>query len=275
MERNIYKIGKKLFITSDEEIKIRDWYYDINDNESLFPIYQRSQDTKFYIGCEKIILTTDPQLIANGVQPIPDEFLEWFVKNPSCENVEVRYSYPTIDDEGDGSISEGYWLLIIPEENKIYRECPNGCRGKLSYLMSNNECLCSCGTKWNIETNKIIIPKEEPKQECNWSDIEEDCVNDECECERKEILSQAKHRALKQETLEKAAEIYASHSLKEERQKDLNMGFQDGAKWQEQRMYSEEEILDLLNKREDYINSEDNIFDYQSTNQWFEQFKKK
>jgi hypothetical protein len=48
-----------------------------------------------------------------------------------------------------------------------------------------------------------------------------------------------------------------------------------GAKWQAERMYSEEEVLDLLNKREDYINSENNIFDYQSINQWFEQFKKK
>jgi hypothetical protein len=52
-------------------------------------------------------------------------------------------------------------------------------------------------------------------------------------------------------------------------------GHKFGAKWQAERMYSEEEVLELLNKREDYINSEDNIFEYQSNKEWFKQFKKK
>jgi hypothetical protein len=47
------------------------------------------------------------------------------------------------------------------------------------------------------------------------------------------------------------------------------------AKWQQERMYSEEEVLELINNREDYMNSEDNIFDYQSIKEWFEQFKNK
>ena len=37
-----------------------------------------------------IILTTDQDLIADGIQSIDDEFLEWFVKNPSCEYVDQR-----------------------------------------------------------------------------------------------------------------------------------------------------------------------------------------
>ena len=45
--------------------------------------------------------------------------------------------------------------------------------------------------------------------------------------------------------------------------------------WQQERMYNEEEVLELLNKREDYINSEDNIFEYQDAKKWFEKFKKK
>ena len=66
------------------------------------------------------------------------------------------------------------------------------------------------------------------------------------------------------ETIEEATEKYwAKQPYNED-------AFIAGAKWQAERMYSEEEVLDLLNKREDYINSEDNIFDYQSTNQWFE-----
>ena len=85
-------------------------------------------------------------------------------------------------------------------------------------------------------------------------------------------------------TLEEAAENYGwriktntftDRVKANELANSAKQDFIAGAKWQAERMYSEEEVLDLLNKREDYINSEDNIFDYQSTNQWFEQFKKK
>jgi hypothetical protein len=38
----------------------------------------------------KIILTTDQDLIKDGVQAIDDEFLEWFVNNTSCEEVEIK-----------------------------------------------------------------------------------------------------------------------------------------------------------------------------------------
>jgi hypothetical protein len=40
---------------------------------------------------KKIILTTDQDLIAEGIQPIDDTFLQWFVNNSSCEFVDVRY----------------------------------------------------------------------------------------------------------------------------------------------------------------------------------------
>ena len=43
-------------------------------------------------GYKEILLSTDTELQKDGVQAIDDEFLEWFVKNPSCEEVEVlRY----------------------------------------------------------------------------------------------------------------------------------------------------------------------------------------
>jgi hypothetical protein len=81
---------------------------------------------------------------------------------------------------------------------------------------------------------------------------------------------------MKQETLEEASEIYASHSLKEERQKDLNMGFKAGAKWQAERMYTEEDMKSFGEFCADY--------DYRCFGKhtqeemlkiWFEQFKKK
>jgi hypothetical protein len=39
---------------------------------------------------KKIILTTDQDLFNDGIQSIDKEFLEWFVKNPSRESVEVE-----------------------------------------------------------------------------------------------------------------------------------------------------------------------------------------
>jgi hypothetical protein len=51
----------------------------------------KHKGSPYYIEfCRKIILTTDQDLIKDGVQPIDDEFLEFIVKNPSCESIEVE-----------------------------------------------------------------------------------------------------------------------------------------------------------------------------------------
>jgi hypothetical protein len=74
--------------------------------------------------CKKIILTTNTQLITDGVQAIDDEFLEWFVKNPSCEEVEVktsggRYSY----DMGGNIWIPIRYKIIIPSSVNNKKEC--------------------------------------------------------------------------------------------------------------------------------------------------------
>jgi hypothetical protein len=74
--------GKKCFVT----IKLSS-----TDGSITTPWKRNIPDIK------KIILTTDPQLIADGVQAIDDEFLEWFVKNPSCERVEVENERDILD----------------------------------------------------------------------------------------------------------------------------------------------------------------------------------
>jgi hypothetical protein len=63
---------------------------------------------------KKIILTTDPDLIKDGVQSIDDEFLEWFVKNPSCEEVEVADLWK----EKNSSTHDSYQIIIPQEEPK-------------------------------------------------------------------------------------------------------------------------------------------------------------
>ena len=72
------------------------------------------------------------------------------------------------------------------------------------------------------------------------------------------------------ETLEEAAERVAYDSTEENKGFPSMKMFVEGAKWMQERMYSEEEVLELLNKF-DY--SFDAIRD--TIPHWFEQFKKK
>jgi hypothetical protein len=66
---------------------------------------------------KKIIMTTDPELIKDGVQEIPDEFLQWFVKNQSCEFVEV--------DKGYRGVDLFNYKIIIPKEEPNWSELEN------------------------------------------------------------------------------------------------------------------------------------------------------
>ena len=61
---------------------------------------------------------------------------------------------------------------------------------------------------------------------------------------------------------------------------EVKLGFIDGAKWQQKRMYSEEEVLELLQNFNqnamEYIKQDDrNIMTSVTLQKWFEQFKKK
>jgi len=104
--------NQHIYITSDKEIKDGDWVYNLKNMDILR--YQESDMTRsFYkFGWRKIILTTDTDLIKDGVQAIDDEFLKWFVKNPSCEEVEVIYEPKNFLDTKQGWEYE----IIIPKE---------------------------------------------------------------------------------------------------------------------------------------------------------------
>ena len=70
----------------------------------------------------KIILTTDKDLIKDGVQAIDDEFLEWFVKNPSCESVQVENTCleerQCMCESNENCLKDGYKIIIPQEEPK-------------------------------------------------------------------------------------------------------------------------------------------------------------
>jgi len=104
-----------IYITSDEEIKEGDWYNYLGQITKRIRKNTRAEYT--YPNYQKIILTTNQDLINDGVQPIDDEFLEWFVKNPSCEFVEVdkNWNYP-LDKRWE------YKIMIPKKEPTIEEE---------------------------------------------------------------------------------------------------------------------------------------------------------
>jgi hypothetical protein len=194
-----------VYITSDEEIKEGDYigYPTLNN---WVPVQYLGGDL---IGSEKkIILTTDQDLIKDGVQSIDDELLEWFIKNPTCEFVKIHKEKQHIGEEIDESYPKGFFDY------------------------------------------KIIIPQEEPKQE----------------------------------TLEEAAEKYKYNPKGD-------FCFTKGAKWQAERMYSEEDMFEFSQwiSHEDWVylpskgywvneeqeELEQKLSSKEILNQWFEQFKKK
>ena len=174
-----------IYITSDEEIKEGDWYLDTFNTQRIKA--NEFSDHKHYgNACKKIIFTTDFR-IAPDVQKIDDEFLEWFVKNPICEEVETIHG------------------LFNPMGRQV---------DPMNLGQNHSQCV------WKY---KIIIPKEEPKQE----------------------------------TLEEAAKNYIKLPLhkdidEEERYYNPNIkcydAFIEGAKWQAENMYSKEEVMDMFHK---------------------------
>ena len=132
--------GRNIYITNDEEIKEGDWFTD--SNNSLKKSYKLSHVQ--FANPKKIILTTDQDLIKDGVQAIDDEFLEWFVKNPSCEEVEFVK---------EGILYDYKYKIIIPKE-EICSFC-DGTGQVVSSTTISRFKTCDCK----------MIPKEEPKQE--------------------------------------------------------------------------------------------------------------
>ena len=84
---------------------------------------------------------------------------------------------------------------------------------------------------------------------------------------------------MNQETLEQAAERVAYDSSEENKGFPSMKMFIEGAKWQQERMYSEEEVYKLLLKHQsDYRSAVRNtsLLDWSfDIKDWFQQFKKK
>jgi hypothetical protein len=113
-QKNGFNINQNICITNDEKPKDGDWFTD--DNNSLKRSYKLSHVQ--FANPKKIILTDNQDLIKCGVQAIDDEFLDWFVKNPSCEYVPIITTI--VSNESTYKINIGFesWRkhIIIPKE---------------------------------------------------------------------------------------------------------------------------------------------------------------
>jgi hypothetical protein len=276
--------AQHFYITSDEEIKIDEYYIhgnrlhkhlgkkclDVLTNKEYPQSNLINKDSVF----KKVILSTDLELQKDGVQNIPDEFLEWFINNSSCEEVDVNKSYG-----GTYYITYPYKIIIPKEEPKKEYQT------------------CKCGSNWFNTTvdDKPFCFKCGESVKKDFKPTEEDCsCTDEClgyltkTCKGIETLEQIDQNnpvtrgstalVYKQETLEEVAERIVKskvglhyfgneNSLENLAKKEYVI---EGAKWQQERSYSEEEVLELL---QDFANDlSDNVINIKF---WFNKFKKK
>jgi len=246
-----------IYITSDEEIKEGDWFIDLelSDIKQCTDVYKNGlpiSNNRVYpdlSNIKKIILATDQDLLKDGVQAIDDDFLEWFVKNQSCEVVEIEKTFVT-------NSGLGYQEYAVLDSNfkviEINTKIP-----QTSYYLGKVTILNSYEY---VISYKIIIPQEEPKCTC----IEHDpyCCQIHGGCPL----------CVKPETLEDTvlghktsliAQMLDSKETSEEPK-------------QTKQMYSEEEVLHIIDSFEKLC------YNYQSNkdwiqlkkSEWFKQFKK-
>ena len=228
-----------IYITSDEEIKEGDWALDLCEDLGLkYQPFKVDKATLKYANqeCKKIILTTDQDLIAEGVQPITNTFAEWFVKNPSCEFVEI---YQDKKDYGSFQWYSEYKIIIPQEERKQEYQ---------------SECICenSCRGFVNVKCKQLN------KQET---------LEDFIKVERSDLYNKI-HSIVKQiprEDVETDAMDASSCAY------DIEQLFY---KWQQERMYSEEEVRKIA--EEVRWQAIGNPLEFtKNFEKWFEQFKKK
>ena len=183
-------------ITNDELPKLDEWGVN-NRNGVVFKCKGFTPDTEDKKYDRKIILTTDQDLIADGVQAIDDDFLEWFVKNSSCEEVEVEKGYRGVDLFN--------YKIIIPKEE-----------------LERGITITHVGKG---ESNPFELPKALP----------DDVFYKSLEPKQETLEEFAKQEAIKKYSEDTFGNLIVRKSIEK------------GAKWQQERMYNEEEVESFLN----------------------------
>ena len=230
-KKTINVLPQHIYITSEEEIK-----------EGEYGLSRLGEIIKFHSGYDyryyaKIILTTDQELIADGVQASDDELLEWFVKNPSCEEVEVQKWFDGLD------FLE--YKIIIPKEEPKQETLEETNMDKFLKLVSDEK------STWIEDLEHYNQNKEE--------------LDTKFEIELNDLITE-------QETLEEAAKRTYQKGL----QDDIDLSFYDGvrlgSKWQAERMYTYDELRQIAYNA--YCKGQLDEPTEGKFNLWVQQFKK-
>jgi hypothetical protein len=216
-----YGDGKQhLYITSDEKLPYDSSIFDSGAFYHRDPVGDVHIITKHTFKpnphfCKRIILTTDQDLIADGVQEISKDFLQWFVKNPSCEFVEVKEKQHFEADKSKR----------IDPLNGVY----------YSY--------------------KIIIPQEEPKQEPVFPQVNiiDEWLTEHGDPEITKQVEREAEEIMKDKELEDAAVnswFYYEHVEGHLYSTSYKNGFKAGVKYQAERMLKELQLRLVIIKSE-------------------------
>ena len=237
--KNVLPSGsyQNIYITDDSEIKEGEWV--VHNG-----IAKKATVTILAFGNEfakKIILTTDTDLIKDGVQAIDDEFLEWFVQNPTCEVVGViplKHSSGWYDKKRVWHWDFLEYHIILPQDEAKQENCCTPV-GQIKRYVDCKGC------------------DKKPKQET----IEEAAEKE----------SEIRYPVLTHKNPENSPYTGTKQTFKH--------GVRLGAAWQAERMYSEEEVYDLFTQWIVYQEGFPRIDDdgipngLMSFNQWFNQNK--
>jgi hypothetical protein len=175
----IHCYPQNIYITNSDEIKEGDYCIhgnrlhkhlgkkclDVLTNKEYTQSTLINKDSVF----KKIILTTDKDLIKDGVEAIDDEFLEWFVKNPSCESVKFTDSKTVKEHIWDGTNDgEIIWEKEIitpqkPKQETLEDVVVKRINDNVLLELHHSTCysFAEIGAKWQQEQDKKMYSEEE------------------------------------------------------------------------------------------------------------------
>lgn len=270
---------QNIYITSNEEIKEWDWIYYKHFGEDIICKYDTkgglntnvNEHKDFY---KKIILTTDQELIKDGVQEIDEDFLQWFVNNSNCEEVEIgegiRCEDEWIDNEDGGEIFQHQYCcykIIIPSEKpkQVWEQIIEDCGGEEEFMKSAG-----------------LLPKQKTLNLDNLESKLDNALEKETEESLTSWLQEKRSKMENKETIEEASiRIYPDNIIQLGNETSYNAAlikrkdFIDGAKLQQERMYSEEDMHKAYCAGSDFDMSCLKDEQYYMFREWFNQFKNK
>jgi len=271
-----------LYILSDEEIKEGDYYIhsgiEHNTKKQYHTLNQcykplRQVDLKWLVdgmyasNCKKVIATTDSSLWLNDdtvpypktktLPQIPQQFIEHYIGEYNKNNVinkilvEVNVKYKHYYKTGEimSSLSE------VPDFNSHNMKCERV--EKITILKLN-------------QNNEISILTEQEK--ITYTEA----------AKNEERIFNASMMNKKQETVEEAAKNTTNKYINEREKQTAYLEFIEGVKWQAERNYSREEVIeliesalfdasDLINNFPDGTTSTINREGYFGFNKWIEE----